>query len=191
MEPKKSIRDIASSSSKIISDMVSEQPIVKKIKKAKEVAETPQPEEITEETHSPALAKNANKSFMRKARGIFSEIKPAYIIGIVLIVILLIVLVFVPSPAAKDPVEQAKIEAEAVKKQLSKHIVLPENEQIDIRKITSKMEDPFFKDAAIGDYLIIFYKNRIAYIFSIEKDIIVNAGVVFIDPKTATTTKTQ
>lgn len=191
MEPKKSIRDIASSSSKIISDMVSEKPVVKKTKKVSEIIETSQAEEIVHETYSPAPAKKPNKSVFKKIIHTIPHIKSGYLISILLIVVLLVVLFFVPSPAAKDPVEQAKVEAEAVKKQLSKHIVLPENEQIDIRKITSKMEDPFFKDAAIGDYLVIFYKNRIAYIFSIEKDIIVNAGVVFIDPKTATTTKTQ
>ena len=65
---------------------------------------------------------------------------------------------------------------------------MPTEEQIDIRKITNKLEDPFFKDAQVGDYLVILYKNRIAFIYSVDKDIIVNAGVVFIDPKTATTT---
>ena len=85
--------------------------------------------------------------------------------------------------------EQAKKEAFDVKKGLSKHLVLPEGEEPDIRKIKQKLEDPFFANAAIGDYLIIFYKSRIAYIYSPSRDIITNAGVVFVNPQQATSTK--
>lgn len=121
---------------------------------------------------------------------IIKQIKPIYLILFSIIIIALIFGLIRQFKPKNNSVEQNKKEAEMVKKSLSKHIVLPANEQIDIRKITNKVEDPFFKDANIGDYLIIFYKNRIAYIYSIEKDIIINAGVVFIDPKTATTTST-
>jgi len=185
MEPRKSIRDITSSN--IISDMVDEQPVIKRTKKISDMIEQPNeempaaPEPKQKKIKSPAL-------IARRIRNTIGQIKPAYLVGLVLIIALALVLVLVPSPSSKDPIEQAKVEAEVVKKQLSKHMILPENEEIDIRKITSKLEDPFFQNAEIGDYLIIFYKNRIAYIYSVEKDIIVNAGVVFIDPKTATTT---
>ncbi|MBC7767001.1 hypothetical protein H7Y21_03355 [Arenimonas sp.] len=192
MEPRKSIRDITSSNSKIISDIVSEQPIVKKTKVTSKIVDLPVEEKIASEgAYIPVTPKKPNISIFVKIRNIVSHTRPVYIIGLLLIVILILVLVFIPSPTTKDPAEQAKVEAEVVKKQLSKHIILPSNEQIDIRKITSKLEDPFFQNAEIGDYLIIFYKNRIAYIYSVEKDIIVNAGVVFIDPKTATTTSTS
>ena len=194
MEPKKSIRDISASKSDIISDMISEQPVIKKIRKVVQPKTIVDQEDLTETylpEHTPEIIKNqSSKISVRKLVNLISQIRPVYLIGLLLIVALALVLVFMPSPAVKDPVEQAKAEAEIVKKQLSKHIVFPENEQIDIRKITNKMEDPFFQNAEIGDYLVIFYKNRIAYIYSIEKDIIVNAGVVFIDSKTATTTGT-
>lgn len=85
--------------------------------------------------------------------------------------------------------EEARLEAEEVKTSLSKHLVLPEGDEPDIRKIKQKLEDPFFANAEIGDYLIIFYKSRIAYIYSPERDIITNAGVVFVNPQQATTTK--
>lgn len=88
-----------------------------------------------------------------------------------------------------DPIEAAKQEATTVKKALSKHLVLPENDEPDIRKINQKLDDPFFANAAIGDYLIIFYKSRIAYTYSLERNIITNAGVVFINPQQATSTK--
>ncbi len=192
MEPKKSIRDISTSRSDIISDMVSVQPVTntKKIRKAVQ-PKTMVEKEDSEEIHTPEIIKNqSGKISVKKLVNVISQIRPVYLIGLVVIVILVLVLVLIPSPVTKDPVEQAKAEAEIVKKQLSKHIVFPENEQIDIRKITNKMEDPFFQNAEIGDYLVIFYKNRIAYIYSIEKDIIINAGVVFIDSKTATTTGT-
>ena len=80
-------------------------------------------------------------------------------------------------------------EALLVKKGLSRHLILPKGEEPDIRKITQNLEDPFFSNATVGDYLIIFYKSRIAYTYSLEKDIITNAGVVFINPQQATTTK--
>jgi len=127
------------------------------------------------------------KNKVKRVLGMIGQIKPFYLITFTVIILALIVLLFIPA-TAKDPATQAKKESEMIKKELSKHMILPKDEEIDIRKITSKVEDPFFKDAEIGDYLIIFYKNRIAYIYSLDKDIIVNAGVVFIDPKTATTT---
>jgi hypothetical protein len=187
MEPKKSIRDITSSNTKIISDIVSDQPTVRKTKK---MIDTDMEQPVDVDPIKSSTNRVPKVSVFRKIRGIIVHTKPIYLIAFLLILTLIIVLIFVPSPAPKDPVEQSKAEAEVVKKQLSKHIILPENEQIDIRKITSKMQDPFFQNAEIGDYLVIFYKNRIAYIYSVEKDIIVNAGVVFIDPKTATTTST-
>ncbi len=85
--------------------------------------------------------------------------------------------------------EEARLEALQVKTGLSKHLVLPEGDEPDIRKIKQKLEDPFFANAEIGDYLIIFYKSRIAYIYSPERDIITNAGVVFVNPQQATSTK--
>lgn len=192
MEPKKSIRDISTSNSKIISDMVSERPVIKKTKAAAKVIDQPIEEKIAlQEVYTPITPKKPKGSFFIKVRNIVAHTRPVYLIGFLLIIILILVLILIPSPTTKDPAEQAKAEAEVVKKQLSKHIILPNNEQIDIRKITSKLEDPFFQNAEVGDYLIIFYKNRIAYIYSVEKDIIVNAGVVFIDPKTATTTSTS
>jgi len=84
--------------------------------------------------------------------------------------------------------DAAKKEAIEVKKMLSRHLVLPEGEEPDIRKINQKLEDPFFANAEIGDYLIIFYKSRIAYTYSPERDLITNAGVVFVNPQQATTT---
>lgn len=186
MEPKKSIRDISSSKSNIISDIVSEKPTLKKDK----VISNPVENIISSEDKNTEFIPEKNKkggkikNFLR----LILAIKPIYSLSVLLIIILILALVLIPSPKSKDPVEQANIEAAMVKKELAKHMVLPENQQIDIRKITSKVEDPFFQNAEIGDYLVIFYENRIAYIYSINKNLIINAGVVFIDPKTATTT---
>ena len=90
-----------------------------------------------------------------------------------------------------DEADLAKKEATEVKKMLSRHIVLPEGEEPDIRKINQKLDDPFFANANVGDYLIIFYKSRIAYTYSPEQDLITNAGVVFINPQQATSTATS
>lgn len=114
--------------------------------------------------------------------------KKTYIIIILLIIISIFLWINIKNNN-NDVIEQSKKEVELVKKSLSKHMILPADDQMDIRKITNKVDDVFFKDAEIGDYLIMFYKNRIAYIYSLDKNIIINAGVIFIDPKTATTTK--
>ena len=79
----------------------------------------------------------------------------------------------------EDQAKQAETEAAEVKESLAKHLVFPEGDEPDIRKIKDKVADPFFTKAEIGDYLVIFHKSRIAYIYSLEKNIIVNAGVVF------------
>ncbi len=112
-----------------------------------------------------------------------------------LLIILLILIVgggtFYVFRGQTDEADLAKKEATEVKKMLSRHLVLPEGEEPDIRKINQKLEDPFFANANIGDYLIIFYKSRIAYTYSPEQDKITNAGVVFINPQQATSTATS
>ena len=161
MEPRKSIRDISSSNSspKIISDIVSEQPVSKKNKKMGEMKNEPvqysvpnvdmNQHEAIGDIYTATPTQKPQRSIFKKIRNMIAHTRPVYIIGFLLILILILVLVLIPSPVSRDPIEQAKLEAEVVKKQLSKHIVLPENEQIDIRKITSKMEDPFFQNAEI------------------------------------------
>lgn len=203
MPIRKSIRDIQTSNT--ISDMVSVEPVKKtRVKKTVQVAEAySEPESIqkNEDTEDPFMPsdvsvdqipqetpKTTTTPAYKKIIKTLAQIKTIYLIAFGIIILGVVILIFTLSSSKKDPLEQTYKEAESVKKQFSKHIILPQNEQIDIRKITSKMDDPFFKDAEIGDYLIIFYKNRIAYIYSVDKDIIINAGVVFIDPKTATTT---
>lgn len=211
METKKSIQDIKPNHQNIVSDMISvSEPVIKKrvrrtVPKVKIEEYTPEEtvyKNYTESTPDfnsseeintePIKTKvKTNTLTYKRFMNLLSEIKPIYLIALVVIIIGLITFILLPNKSKKNSVEQSKAEAEMVKKQLSRHIILPQNEQIDIRKITNKMEDPFFKDASIGDYLIILYKNRIAYIYSVDKDIIINAGVVFIDPKTATTTNTN
>jgi hypothetical protein len=205
METKKSIQDIRpnnQSNQNIISDIIPTpevSPIKKRVRKTAVKAKTEEytPEEPMyveskyKESEEPVENKiKSNTLSYKRFMSLMSQIKPMYLIILGVIILGLIVFLLLPNKSSKNTVEQSKAEAEMVKKQLSRHIILPQNEQVDIRKITNKMEDPFFKDASVGDYLIILYKNRIAYIFSVDKDIIINAGVVFIDPKTATTTST-
>ncbi len=203
MPIRKSIRDIQTSDT--ISDIVPPKPVKVSKVKPKKIEKIIEPlqsvnEDIQEDLFLPLESieppqtlstSSNNKSGYKLILKSFSQINTIYIIAFGIIFLGLILLIFIPSRAQKDPNEQYRKEAEMVKKQFATHMILPENEQIDIRKITDKMEDPFFKDAEVGDYLIIFYKNRIAYIYSIDKDKIVNAGVVFIDPKTATTTNSS
>jgi hypothetical protein len=176
----KAVKRVGSLTTTIPKGVVS---VIPEIKNQNEVVETVTSTEKTLNQPVKSKYKNILKLLL--------QIKPIYLIIFGIIFLALITLIFIPKNSTKDSIEQSKEEVEVVKKLFSKHIILPENEQIDIRKITNKIEDPFFKDAEVGDYLIIFYKNRIAYIYSINKDIIINAGVVFIDPKTASSTTTQ
>ncbi len=103
------------------------------------------------------------------------------LVGILALIGVILFLVFRgPAPQTQaDIIRAAQLEATAVKTSLGKHLIFPDGDEPDIRKITEKVADPFFTKAEIGDYLIIFYKSRIAYIYSPSKNIIVNAGVVF------------
>lgn len=102
-------------------------------------------------------------------------------IGILALIGVILFLIFRdPTPLTpQDTARAAQREATEVKSSLSKHLIFPDGDEPDIRKITEKVADPFFTKAEVGDYLIIFYKSRIAYIYSMDKNIIVNAGVVF------------
>ena len=192
METKRTIQDIKSSNSNIISDILPEKPIKRKTRKIENTTPSTEAEYIinNEENDysSDEIKVKPKKSPLKKIRNLLTQIKPIYLVAFVIIIIGLLVLIFVPN-TEDSSIEKSKKEAEMVKKSLSKHMIFPQDDQIDIRKITSKVEDPFFKDAKVGDYLIIFYKNRIAYIYSLDKNIIVNAGVIFVDQNTATTTK--
>lgn len=103
------------------------------------------------------------------------------LIGILALIGVILFLIFRdPTPLTPaDSARAAQREATEVKSSLSKHLIFPDGDEPDIRKITEKVADPFFTKAEVGDYLIIFYKSRIAYIYSLDKNIIVNAGVVF------------
>ncbi len=194
METKKTIQDIKpsnTSNQKNFGDIIVEKPI--KSRRVKKIEDQVEIKDQDQTTDTPPVYKTTEntkprRSRFRKVVNLIKEIKPFYLIAFIIIIVGVSILIFVPNKP-KDQVAQAKKEAEMVKKELSRHMILPADEQIDIRKITNKMDDPFFKDAQIGDYLIIFYKNRIAYIYSVDKDLIINAGVVFIDPKTASSTK--
>lgn len=199
METKRSIQDIQPSHSRDnITEIIVDKPVKRRTKRtiAAETIEIPKEEPIIDNNGDNinlddiALKPKYKKSRIKRLISMIGYIKPFYLITFTIIIVAIIILIFVPGKP-KDVNEQTKKEAIMVKKELAKHMILPKDEELDIRKITNKVDDPFFKDAEIGDYLILFYKNRIAYIYSVDKDLIVNAGVIFIDPKTATTTKSQ
>jgi hypothetical protein len=166
METKKSIQDIRpnnQSNQNIISDIIPTpevSPIKKRVRKTAVKAKTEEytPEEPMyveskyKESEEPVENKiKSNTLSYKRFMSLMSQIKPMYLIILGVIILGLIVFLLLPNKSSKNTVEQSKAEAEMVKKQLSRHIILPQNEQVDIRKITNKMEDPFFKDASVGD----------------------------------------
>ena len=142
MPIRKSIRDIQTSNK--ISDIVSVQAVEitrnKKTNTSQEIVP-----EVIEEVFAPTPQTQSNikskiATGLSKAIKTLSQIKTIYLIAFVIILTGITILIFIPSGTQKDPVEQAKKEAEVVKKQFSKHIVLPESEQIDIRKKTLSLK---------------------------------------------------
>jgi len=82
----------------------------------------------------------------------------------------------------KGTSESAAEETEATLEMLGKHILLPENEKPVVATIKDvselKSNSAFYKNASNGDKLIVFSKTKKAIIFSTDKDIIINAGIV-------------
>ena len=89
---------------------------------------------------------------------VYSRYKTLFIVCIALLLLGIGYVVY-HTQIANTETDIAKKEATMIKTMLSKHLVLPEGEEPDIRKINQKLEDPFFANANVGDYLIIFYKS--------------------------------
>ena len=68
---------------------------------------------------------------------------------------------------------------------VAKHLVLPEDEQPTVATISDiealKENQPFFNGARNGDKVIVYTEASRAIIYSLERDVIVNVGTVFVD----------
>ncbi len=110
-------------------------------------------------------------------------------IFVIILAVIGLISIFKPKSTAEltpsEQIIQTQLGADQARKALGKHILFPEGDEPTIRKVTATVPDPFFSKAEVGDYLFIFYKSRIAYIYSLKKDIIVNAGVVWVAPTNA------
>lgn len=93
---------------------------------------------------------------------------------------------FIKNLVVEDPAaKQAKETKELIDK-ISRHIVLPDEKPV-VATIEDKdilvKEQQFYKDAANGDYLIIFPQAAKAIIYSKEKDVLVNVGPLIVEPQ--------
>lgn len=72
---------------------------------------------------------------------------------------------------------------EVVKTRVSRHFVLPTNEQPALATITDqkKLTSAFFKQAQNGDKILIYQKNQVAIIYRPSIDRIIAVGPVAID----------
>lgn len=67
--------------------------------------------------------------------------------------------------------------------QMRKHVILPEDEVPGVFRITpDQLDEPFFKNAQEGDLLVAYQSTQQAFVYSPSRDILVNAGVLIINP---------
>ena len=89
----------------------------------------------------------------------------------------------------------AQQEVDVLLSQVSKHMVLPDNEKPTVATVTDiealKKNQPFFEKAQNGDKVIVYVQARKAIIYSPEKDIIVNVGAVAVDETGAVSSDAQ
>ena len=67
---------------------------------------------------------------------------------------------------------------------MKQHILLPDEEAviaIIFNSTEMKQQDPFFAQAEDGDKVVFFVQARKVYIYSSEKDLIINAGPIYVD----------
>jgi len=98
------------------------------------------------------------------------------------------------TPAGQQ--EVAKQEIAALVAKVSKHIVLPKDEEPTVATVVDAAalakDQPFYKDAHNGDKVLIYVKAQKAIIFDEKNDRLVNVGPVYIDKQAnATESKTE
>lgn len=73
-----------------------------------------------------------------------------------------------------------RAELQFVEKEISKHYILPKDEEPALATVTdkSKLTTPFFKRTEDGDKILIYQKNKIAIIYRPSIDRIVGVGPV-------------
>lgn len=82
--------------------------------------------------------------------------------------------------ALRDP----QVQAQRVVAEMSKHIILPENELPVIGPIDkAQAKEPFFENAQDGDLFVVYRSTQQAFIYSPARKILVNAGVLAVNPE--------
>lgn len=80
----------------------------------------------------------------------------------------------------RDPEAQAR----RIVAEMSELIILPEGEVPGVFPIDkSQAKEPFFKNAEDGDLLVVYRSTQQAFIYSPSRKILVNAGVLVLNPE--------
>lgn len=91
--------------------------------------------------------------------------------------------------------ELQKTEVESLKKSLSKHMLLPSDEEPSIATITNievlKKDQPFFEKAQNGDKVVVYSNEKKAIIYSPQKDVVVNVGALVVDQSASAPTQAE
>jgi hypothetical protein len=121
------------------------------------------------------MAPRGINSQRRPRRGVLSWILFLALIGVSVWAYML----YRENETFKDPNAQVN----EVIEQMRKHVILPENEVPGIFRITAEqLDEPFFKNAEEGDLLVAYQSTQQAFVYSPSRDILVNAGVLIINP---------
>lgn len=118
----------------------------------------------------------------RRGLKLRTVLRPKYLkflVPVLLIIVIGVTLILTHTsrPASSDSLQ-------AVENKVSKHMLLPTNEQPALLKVVDKneLESPFLKDKAQnGDEILVYKNNRIAIIYRPSIDRIVGVGTVSID----------
>lgn len=102
-------------------------------------------------------------------------------------------LVMLASPEGQKEVAQ-KDTAELLAK-ISKIILLPTDEEPVVATITDKealaKEQPFYENASNGDRVVAYLKAKKAIIYSMDKNIIINAGPIYTNENNDTASRQE
>lgn len=75
--------------------------------------------------------------------------------------------------ATADPSKKAEKELADVKIMISKHLLLPEDEEPTLATVSDPeklTEQPFFKNAEKGDKVLLYARSKKAILYSVKKD---------------------
>jgi len=103
-------------------------------------------------------------------------------IGVIVVLLLIIgVLFWKYQTAVNNPTLRAQTETARVLQEVSKIYLLPTDEQPTVARVEDKtkvQDQPFFVNAKNGDYLMVYSKHKLAFLYREQDNKLINVGPV-------------